>query len=53
MASGEDYMPFIVGACIASHWFLDAVVHRPDLPLALGGAHRFRPVEFPSRHPGG
>jgi hypothetical protein len=31
---------WIVGACVASHWFLDAVVHRPDLPLVPGGAAR-------------
>ena len=24
---------FIVGALVASHWFLDLMVHRPDLPL--------------------
>lgn len=28
----------VVGALVASHWLLDAVVHRPDLPLAWGGA---------------
>ena len=26
----------IVGAVVLSHWFLDAIVHRPDLPLAPG-----------------
>jgi hypothetical protein len=26
----------IVGAVVLSHWFLDALVHRPDLPLAPG-----------------
>lgn len=26
---------------IASHWFMDAVVHRPDLPLYPGGASLF------------
>lgn len=26
---------------IASHWFLDAIVHRPDLPLYPGGASFF------------
>jgi hypothetical protein len=25
---------------VVSHWFLDAVVHRPDLPLTLGGDAR-------------
>jgi len=29
-----------VAALVASHWFLDAVVHRPDLPLAPGGTAR-------------
>jgi hypothetical protein len=28
------------GAVVLSHWFLDAIVHRPDLPLAPGGATR-------------
>ncbi len=23
----------IVGACVVSHWFLDVIVHRPDLPV--------------------
>jgi hypothetical protein len=26
----------VVGLCVASHWFLDLLVHRPDLPLAPG-----------------
>jgi membrane-bound metal-dependent hydrolase YbcI (DUF457 family) len=26
----------VVGAAVLSHWFLDAIVHRPDLPLAPG-----------------
>lgn len=30
----------IVGAVVLSHWFLDALVHRPDLPLAPGGEAR-------------
>lgn len=30
----------IVGAVVLSHWFLDALVHRPDLPLVPGGAVR-------------
>lgn len=25
---------FVAGACVASHWFLDWLVHVPDLPLA-------------------
>jgi hypothetical protein len=27
----------ILGACVVSHWLLDAVTHRPDLPLFPGG----------------
>lgn len=30
----------IVGAVVVSHWFLDALSHRPDLPLAPGGEAR-------------
>lgn len=30
----------VVGAVALSHWFLDAVAHRPDLPLAPGGETR-------------
>lgn len=28
----------VVGALVVSHWLLDAIVHRPDLPLAPGAA---------------
>jgi hypothetical protein len=30
----------VLGALVVSHWLLDAVVHRPDLPLTLGGDAR-------------
>ena len=30
----------IVAAVVLSHWFLDLIVHRPDLPLAPGGDAR-------------
>lgn len=30
-----------IGAGVVSHWFLDLVVHRPDLPLAPGGTAKF------------
>jgi len=30
----------VLGAAVISHWFLDVVVHRPDLPLAPGAAAR-------------
>ena len=28
----------VIGAAVISHWFLDAIVHRPDLPIAPGAA---------------
>jgi hypothetical protein len=28
----------IIGGAVISHWFLDAIVHRPDLPIAPGAA---------------
>jgi hypothetical protein len=31
---------FVVGAVVLSHWFLDALAHRPDLPLLPGGEVR-------------
>ena len=30
-----------VGLLVVSHWFLDFVVHEPDLPLTIGGAGRY------------
>lgn len=30
----------VLGALVVSHWVLDAVAHRPDLPLTLGGDAR-------------
>jgi len=30
----------VLGLLVVSHWFLDAVVHQPDLPLTLGGDAR-------------
>jgi len=30
----------LIGAVVLSHWFLDALAHRPDLPLAPGGEAR-------------
>ena len=30
-----------LGALVLSHWLLDFVVHRPDLPLTPGGSERF------------
>jgi membrane-bound metal-dependent hydrolase YbcI (DUF457 family) len=31
---------WICGAAVISHWLLDVLTHRPDLPLAPGGATR-------------
>lgn len=30
----------VLGALVVSHWFLDVIVHRPDLPLAPGSTVR-------------
>lgn len=29
---------WVAGACVVSHWVLDLIVHRPDLPLVPGSA---------------
>ncbi len=31
---------WVVGILVVSHWFLDAIVHRPDLPLVPGSGIR-------------
>ena len=31
---------FVVGACVLSHWVLDFLTHRPDLPLWFTGSTR-------------
>ena len=31
----------ILGACVLSHWILDLIVHRPDLPLYPGSSQKF------------
>ncbi len=30
----------IIFICVVSHWFLDLIVHRPDLPIMPGGSTR-------------
>ena len=30
----------VIGVAVLSHWFMDAIVHRPDLPLYPGSAAR-------------
>lgn len=37
---GDTRGAIILGACVLSHWLLDALTHRPDLPLAPGSATR-------------
>ena len=32
---------FVLGAVVFSHWILDLLAHRPDLPLGLGGETYF------------
>ena len=32
---------WIVGGVVVSHWIIDLIVHRPDLPLFPGGSARF------------
>jgi hypothetical protein len=31
---------WVVGGCVFSHWILDAIAHRPDMPLYPGNATR-------------
>jgi hypothetical protein len=31
----------LLGVLVVSHWVLDLVMHRPDLPLTVGGAERY------------
>jgi hypothetical protein len=36
--TGERRGAWVVGALVVSHWMLDLLTHRPDLPLAPGAA---------------
>jgi membrane-bound metal-dependent hydrolase YbcI (DUF457 family) len=40
LATGYRRGAWVVAGLVASHWFLDALTHRPDLPLVPGGAAR-------------
>jgi hypothetical protein len=31
----------VLGFCVVSHWILDLLTHRPDLPLGIGGETRW------------
>ena len=37
----DSWGGWVVGALVASHWLLDFVAHRPDLPLYPGGTERY------------
>ncbi|HEX5003241.1 MAG TPA: metal-dependent hydrolase [Bacteroidia bacterium] len=37
----ERFTAFILGLCVVSHWVLDLLVHRPDLPLYPGDSPVF------------
>lgn len=37
MARRERRAAIVIGACVLSHWILDAISHRPDLLLIPGG----------------
>jgi hypothetical protein len=37
----RQHTALLLGAGVLSHWFLDLIVHRPDLPLAPGTDARF------------
>lgn len=32
--------PMVIGALVISHWLLDWITHRPDMPLTVSGTHR-------------
>ncbi len=37
---GRSRDALVLAALVVSHWVLDAISHRPDMPLTLGGAER-------------
>lgn len=41
LAGGSSRGAWWLGFAVASHWFLDLIVHRPDLPLTPGLETRF------------
>jgi len=36
LTAGPWRSAFVIGALVVSHWVLDVIVHRPDMPLAPG-----------------
>ena len=43
----DDRGAFVLGLAVLSHWFLDAIVHRPDLPLYPIGVKIMIALRFP------
>jgi hypothetical protein len=41
LARKDKRAAFIVGLCVISHWFLDLLVHLPDLPLYPGNSPEY------------
>ncbi|MDH5428153.1 MAG: hypothetical protein OEZ57_08310 [Nitrospirota bacterium] len=39
-ASRQSQVALVLGAAVLSHFFLDLIVHRPDLPLASGDSYK-------------
>ena len=39
-ASRQSRVALVMGAAVLSHFFLDLIVHRPDLPLASGDSYK-------------
>ena len=39
--SSRPSQALLLAALVVSHWVLDLVMHRPDLPLTLGGSQRY------------
>lgn len=37
----KTHYAIVLAACVISHWFLDLIVHRPDLPLYPGQSTKF------------
>jgi len=38
--SRQSHVALVIGAAVLSHFFLDLIVHRPDLPLGIGDSYK-------------
>jgi hypothetical protein len=48
---GDKRAALVIGLLVVSHWVLDVITHRPDMPLYPGSPHlRSRLVEFAHGH---